>query len=340
MAAFGVILIHTSSGGIKGFPLGSAPFMVCVSFNALGRFCVPAFLMVTGRLLLAPEKEIGIGKALREYAIPTFVILMFWAFLYALFLNFGMAMLDGEKIGFALMLRAVKDTVLFNHAGHLYYLLIIILVYLFLPMLKALADRAGEEVLRLIFYLWIFFAIIYPVLIVFRPFSLLGGWAKGYAVYMPYSCLGYVLAGRYLAVRKANLAKEAYLGISAFGVLLMIFGTYALSKLRNELYMGFLEGAQLGPFLAAFGLYRYLDLRFGEEKTEARLGSLADAGLAIYLVHYFIVLILRAKGPGLNVVSPLVLIPLEAVLAYALSYLTYRVLKRIKLFNKYLIRRG
>ena len=339
-AAFGVILIHLSGYGMKEFPLDSTSFMGCLFFNALGRFCVPAFLMVTGRLLLSSKKEIGPEKAIKSYAIPTLIILLFWGFVYAVFLNFGMTVLDGEKISLNLLFSSLADTFLFKHAGHLYYLLIIILVYLFLPALKVFISNASEEILKLTFYLWLIFAIIYPVLLLFKPFSLLGGWARACALYMPYSCIGYVFAGWYLSTKKSAYRKEAYLGVFALGVLVMMMGTYAFSKLMGELYMGFLEGAQLGSYLAAFGLYRYLELKFGDETSGALLTKLSDAGLTIYLVHYFITLILRAKGPDIHKISPFILIPLEAVFVYVLSYLIYQILKRIELFNKYLIRRG
>lgn len=245
-AAFGVILIHLSGYGMKEFPLDSASFMGCLFFNALGRFCVPAFLMVTGRLLLSSKKEIGPEKAIKSYAIPTLIILLFWGFVYAVFLNFGMAVLDGEKISLNLLFSSLADTFLFKHAGHLYYLLIIILVYLFLPALKAFISNASEEILKLTFYLWLIFAIIYPVLLLFKPFSLLGGWAKAYALYMPYSCIGYVFAGWYLSTKKTCLSQRSLSRSVCAGCSCNDVGDICVFKTYGRALHGLFRGRPVG----------------------------------------------------------------------------------------------
>ena len=57
IACFSVIMLHTSAQAWYSLPVDSGGFKIANSYDALFRFGVPVFVMISGALFLAPEKE-------------------------------------------------------------------------------------------------------------------------------------------------------------------------------------------------------------------------------------------------------------------------------------------
>lgn len=53
-------------------------------YGSISRWAVPIFVMITGMLLLSPEKNISIQTIFSKYIKRIFIILVFWVIIYAL----------------------------------------------------------------------------------------------------------------------------------------------------------------------------------------------------------------------------------------------------------------
>lgn len=75
IACLGVILIHIMKSAHDVFDnMTPEIYFICTSFVNNLRWCVPVFLMISGYLLLDPEKKIGLIK-IKQYIIRIVIVL-------------------------------------------------------------------------------------------------------------------------------------------------------------------------------------------------------------------------------------------------------------------------
>lgn len=138
LACLGVITIHTSGSPIvhQMVEKGSVWYTECMVLNALVRWSVPVFAMLTGFFLLDPKKEVSFKSLFSRYLVRIFVALVFWSFFYAVSLHKPFYPLGSQE-------------------GHFWYLEMLIGLYLSIPILRLIASN--EATLKYCCLVWIVF---------------------------------------------------------------------------------------------------------------------------------------------------------------------------------------
>ncbi len=327
LAIFGVLIIHCC---VYPAPIGSFGWLSGAFWGSAVRASVPIFLMCTGALFLSPGKKFS-ARRLFAVNLPRLVAAMLvWAMLYKIY----HLAVQGAFSGAALW-QAAKETLVFKHEFHFYYLHLALFAYLFLPLLRLVSENASRRLLRYLLALWFAFGILYPQLAPLWPFKLLEGIPAQYRMNMSYAALGYLLLGHYIAryqPKKSLCAASAALGFA------VIFGaTVFFSVRRGELYQGFFEGMSAGVCLLGagiFGLCRYV--KTPGRGLRAAAEWLSRASFCVFLTHMFFVYLLGAFVPFWRL-PPLIGVPLEALAALALSCAVYFVLSHVPLVRRWLI---
>ena len=62
IAAFSVVMLHSAAQFWYDLPISDPNWIITNSYNALFRFGVPIFVMISGSLFLNPEREANIRK--------------------------------------------------------------------------------------------------------------------------------------------------------------------------------------------------------------------------------------------------------------------------------------
>lgn len=130
-------------------------------------FAVPVFVMITGALLLQPEKEIDYKKILTKYVWRMVVILALvgttfaWMEIYFKDKHFAM-----EQMPYAML-----NTLEGNTWKHMWYLYMLIGLYLILPMLKATVNILDQLQLDCLIFLGLLFTCVMPGLEKFTGIS-------------------------------------------------------------------------------------------------------------------------------------------------------------------------
>ena len=78
-----VIFIHVSSSNWYGY-IGSTNWYFFSFYESISRFAVPIFFMISGAMLLSPEKEITFPYIFKKI-FRMIIFLIFWELMYALF---------------------------------------------------------------------------------------------------------------------------------------------------------------------------------------------------------------------------------------------------------------
>ena len=329
-AIVGVLLIHASTDGYQS-PLGSFDWLAALFWGSVSRASVPIFLMVSGALMLDPNKELSL-KRLWTRNLPRLILaLFFWAFAYQLyrlvFLSGGVTV-DG-------LVRAVKDTLLFHHEFHLYYLHIMLVVYAVLPMTRLITAHADKRTVEYLLALWALAGIVYPTFKGFWPFTLLYGIPTQYALNMTWASIGYGLLGWYL--RTYARRWQVWAGVAVVGLAMVYGGTVLPSLAAGTLNTAALEGMSPGVALLGAGVCgaAFAGLRGRPPFRWASL--LSRASFCVYLVHVFFLYILKSLGLWAGAGPCVLSVPLTAAAMLACALAVWLVLSRVPVVRRWLI---
>lgn len=120
----------------------SAGRAVAYSFISTGftRWAVPVFFMVTGALLLDPQKHMR-NKYVWHYAQRIVFVLGTFGLAFAAIELY----VDGVPVGWGLVVQAVFNVLTANSWDHLWYLYALLDIYLLLPALRSLVRHTSQK---------------------------------------------------------------------------------------------------------------------------------------------------------------------------------------------------
>lgn len=331
VAIFGTVIIHATAVGGFNWPLGSLEWTSNLFWSSLFRCAVPLFLMCSGALFLAPERELPISILWKKYIFRIVVAMAFWAAAYLIWdlYLFGNLTRAG-------MAQALRDFVLFRHRDHLYYLIIMVAVYAALPVTRLLVEKAGRTLAVYALALWLTCGSLLPALFAFWPFSQMEGYVRQYAIPYTWMAIGLGVLGYCIHRYGGRIRPRAYALLYLAGFVLTFCGTWFLSLRQGELNAVLLGGNTPGVLLEAagiFGLCAHVPLKRGRRAVE----TFSRASFCIYLVHLMFLDKLVQGGWYVGTLPPLWAVPVETFFLVLCGFVTWLILRKIPWVNRYLI---
>ncbi|HZK18571.1 MAG TPA: acyltransferase family protein [Clostridia bacterium] len=334
VSVIGIVIIHTAIYGYT-YDIGSFNWTATVFWGSITRASVPVFFMCSGALLLNPNKHLSISRLYSKNFLRLLIALFFWATAYMVF-----HLLVEGPMSLNYTLSAIKNVLLFNHEQHLYYLHIILLVYVFIPVTRVFVRRASKSELEYFLVVWFILGILYPTIKIFWPFTLLTGIPLQWQINMTYAAIGYGVLGHYL--RKYPVLKIYALVLLAAGFVFVFGGTYIMSVKTGVLFQHFFEGMSVGVCLLAIGIFGVIIAAKSKCKgVEAPMAKiflfLSKASFCIFLVHVFFINIFDQLGLTVHLLPCLISIPLISLFNIIFCITVYYVLFHIPVLNKWII---
>ena len=243
VSAFMIAVIHASSGVFNNHELGSLVWKEGLVLNAATRFAVPAFLMISGALLLG--RKISLEKALKK-AVIAGIALFVWSF--AFILTRKILWNDGD---------VVYDTVMiiFNKrvSGHLWYGYLLIWIYLFSPILNILYESLSNK-MRIYF-------IILGLLVPSAVDSIINYFSfdvqllqNSFFIYMNLGYISVLFIGRMIYENKEKISVILGGVSSVIGLVLTILLTEGISMRLGTSTHTFFSELEIGNIMYAFGI--------------------------------------------------------------------------------------
>lgn len=210
IACFMVILVHSIEpfylGGPEGTYIESSgdAFWVTLIDSAL-RPAVPLFVLASSYLLfpLKTDTQTFFKKRFERVLVPFLI----WSVLYALIPMAGMR--EGFDVAFNFKNLGLNFMM---HAGHLWFVYMLIGVYLLMPLLSPWVEKVSQKEEKAFLCLWAFTTIL-PF---FRPLAqtLLGSpnlwgecpWNEFGAFYTVSGFIGYLVLGHYIRTYAGNVS--------------------------------------------------------------------------------------------------------------------------------------
>jgi surface polysaccharide O-acyltransferase-like enzyme len=328
ISLFAVIVLHTASPLLMDFKKANVGnWLIADFYNALVRFAVPVFVMISGALLLHREYELGdfLKRRLTRIIWP----FLFWSLIYIGYswYNEDIAFTGDAWANTRIILHQLK----YGAYYHLWYVYMLIGLYLFIPIISKFVRNASEK--EILYFLLVWFVVISfsrPYLSRFQP-RIDVHYFAGY--------LGYLVLGHYLAFKELPGGPKIPLMIYFLVCLASITaGTYFISV--NNKHLSTLMYEPLGPFIILYAsgiflLARVMVLKLPE--TIAKIRDLAGGlTLGIYLCHALFLSLLSDEGVNYSICNPVFSIPLTALVCFLLSFLLIFVISKIPFIGKYI----
>jgi surface polysaccharide O-acyltransferase-like enzyme len=284
------------------------------AIDSAARWCIGVFVMVSGALLLAPDRPESASrfyaKRLRRILVPT----LFWSAAYL-----GLDAANGRPMSLA----KAGDELWHGRPGyHMWYLFMILGLYAATPALRQVVTRLARPAR------WATIASLFITASAYDLGCALWQWPRPDVVplmFLPY--LGYFLCGHELRNASPGPRGRALAcGIALLAIVATAVGTRALLELHGPTLLGLFLYEFLSPNVIAMSIAVFLlaaaqgGLAAGAQDSALRrfIVRMAPLTLGIYLVHPMVISGLR--GVGIQAIGDPVLGVFEVALpAFAVS---------------------
>ena len=326
IAVFCIVCIHACGNGFYR-TVGTFDWISAVFWGSLTRIGVPLFLMCSGVLMLDPEKPLPMKKLYGRSLPRLLIALFFWAAVYGVVRLALSNSLSWDALG-----ALGTDLLFFRHETHLYFLHIMLLIYVLLPVTRCFVKAASKRRLEYALLIWFLVGILHATLAPYRPFREFKGIPEQWGLNVTWASLGYTVLGWYLKAYPLR-RKWVFALLTAIGAIGVFGGTLFFSKI-NYRFDGQLLGAQnLTVLLLSVGVFGLcIDAKPGRWATYLSKGS-----FCVYLSHMLFLLLIRQFCFTELSLPCAVSIPLLTLAALACSLLLYELLRHIKFVNRWLI---
>ena len=339
LAAFSVVMLHTSAQIWYDRPVNDPVWLAANSWNALMRFGVPIFVMISGALFLETDRELPLGKLMKHHVLRMAVVYVLWSLFYGIldFSRFDLRSLEASQSPIKVFLNEWV-----GGRYHLWFLPMLIGIYLLLPMLRTWVGHAEKKEIE-------YFLLLFLILQIGRESARVIAFGRPLSIALINLCevetvcsyLGYFVLGYYLDHFGVGAKWKKF--IYAAGILgegcNVLFGNYVAlhgGVARGDVYDSF----TLPTFCVVIALFvaggaLAGKLHFSERTTKVLVNISADT-FGIYLMHVGALEILCRLHPDLFTVAPAVMIPVNALRTFLVCMLLAAVLRRIPVIGKYI----
>ena len=275
IACIAVIILHTVYSAVLLFGNENTLQTNIISMSVVNcmMWAVPCFLMVTGALLLSPEKKISYRKLFGKYILRVFTALIIFGMIFRIF----DIIMDKEPINILSFLKGLYEIFTGTGWSHIWYLYLLIGLYLLLPFYKKIVEYSGEKEIKYLLAVYIIFLSILPVLEIWGihcgfyihvstiyPFYLFGGYVIYKHVWCPGKGISLILlaVGTFVIIACNAVrwqydipAMEILWGYSSFFVIMQAIGVFALLKSVHGSGIPFMNRLLMELDKCSFGIY-------------------------------------------------------------------------------------
>lgn len=330
-----VVVIHvTAINFYSTDKLAFQTWIIHIIFNCLARWAVPVFVMVSGAIFLDPERPLRTRKLFSKYIPRLLVMYLLWSALYLF-------------IDIALYKKNMSAGVLINTwiSGHyhLWYLPMCISLYLVTPVVRKIV--IDKKVVQ--YFLILAFVVTFTVPTVLEFLKLIDGrlfdigslFAKQFQIYLPIGYISYFVLGNFInkSLIERKTEYQIYL-LGAGGFIYTVLMTVIASKKLND-YTGFLSNTSVNVLFESIAVFVFAKKHLntiGNGSIEKMVRYLAKYSFGVYLIHAFIVDLIKNFANDILVFYPVVSVPITVITVVVLSLACTVVLHKIPFVNRFL----
>lgn len=323
IALYAVIILHSTSVLLMQYgKVAMLDWWMADFLNAVVRFAVPVFVMITGALLLHREYEIGnfLKKRLSRVVIP----FLFWNMVYIGYSWYNEEITFGTNVW--VNIRQVLHLLKYGSSYHLWYVYMLIGLYFFIPVIGKFVRYAKEK--EILYFLLVWFAVMMitqPYFSRYNP-SVDMHYFAGYA--------GYLVLGHYLAFKQFEVKHLRVWMIALFvlSAAIIAIGTRQIVPYTQWPVTMFYEPVSPAVLLLSVSVFIIVKLTVPKvPPIVTRVRDFAGSyNYGIYLAHALVLYFLEDPfGINYKLCTPIISIPLTALICFVLSLLLVWIISKL-----------
>ncbi len=333
IAAFSVVWLHTASQFWYVLDIYSKNWIIANSYDAVSRFGVPIFVMISGALFLDHSYTLNIKYLYRHNIFRMIILYITWSFIYGLY--------DCIVIGWDVFdLKDILRQFLYGRY-HLWFIPMIVGIYVLLPVLKSWTENTDKKNLQYFLWLFLIFQIGCGTLRAFTVTDELHYILDLVKIEMVSSYIGYFIWGFYLSQYKisSRIKRLIYFSAVVSAVLNVVFGnilSWRAGEPTASVYDSFGVFTFMivsALFLAAFDICDHYS--FGNTSCTV-IREISSNTLGVYLMHIGLIEELERHGIHTMMVPIAIGIPLMSVLIFTICIIITAFIRRIPIIGRYL----
>lgn len=330
LATFIVVIDHIVVVAISQFSkqLTVNKAITYYSIRHIVHVCVPIFVMITGYLLLNPQKEIPLKNIVKKYVFKMVVVL----FSFGTFYSWIELIFDSHKVSILQIPKAFYNVLIGKTWDHMWYLYMLIGLYFIIPILKKFINNSTKKDLDYFLIVNIIFLSIFPM--INNLFKINIGFTIPIATLYPlYLVLGYYIGNDFIKIKKKYLYLIAGIDILVFISSSILDNKYGLLGFRRL-------GDYDSIFVLSLSVFVFLLVKqakdFCDKHYNNTIKLISRCSFGIYIIHMFFINVLYKvlKVNPLNHNS-LIILPLS-ILIFVLSFIGSFILTKIPFIKKYI----
>lgn len=311
IATFAVVFLHVAAYVVVGSNLGSQSWWFGNIYDSFVRWCVPVFVMISGALLLHPDKMESMETFFKKRVSKIFIPILFWS---VFFLLWNLLNLNGtgKELKF---LDLLKKLVSGRPHYHMWFLYMIITLYLFTPYFrKIIVNSTRREIKILVVFGFLIAALNAAISInYFCADSKL--FINFFLPYIPYYFLGYLIS-----TDNRDLSNTALWGVFIISASLTALGCYVFavhSTLEKGVY--FYNNLSITVIPMSVSIMYLLKSWKKPIISEKFTRAISLLTLGVYVIHPIILETISNLGFNPLNFNPAVSIPIIVIIVFSSS---------------------
>ena len=324
LACFAVVMIHVTAENWYTDDI-SAYWLVNNSYNALSKWSVPVFVMVSGALFLS--RDIPIKRLFTKYILRMLILLFIWGMVYWCF--------AAKTVSPGVLIDSLKKIFSGKVYSHLWYLFMLTGLYLITPVIRGFVRNSARTVIFYSIALLFSIQVVLPYLT--SEITAAESLIKAFRLSPFADYLLYYLAGYYINTFEIKKLKRLTLYSVAFTAMIIIVVISDVVSFRQgtpyTIYGYFSIGTSLTAF-AIFLLMKQAERFLSSDIIRSVISFISPLTFGIYLLHFIIIKKFSEFGINSNMVNPIAGAPITAFLVFLSAGAIIYVLTKIPLVKK------
>ena len=308
-ACIGVITIHTVGSPIIHHMVSPSTYEYnfCLIMDAMCRWSVPVFAMITGFFMLDSSKELSIKVLFEKYIFRLFFALFFWSLFYSVTLNRPLYPLGSQE-------------------GHFWYLGMCIGLYMAMPIMRLIANNTKT----LAYFCWIWLTIeVYQFVgnFVTLPINFRD------VIFVDY--VGYCLFAYYLKTLKLNDWTKSIIYIAGLLCALITIAIGLITQNDDTVFYFYTSPNVIITSIALFLFVLNHPIKL-TETISSIIVSTSQCTFGIYLMHLWILIQIFFRLHRV-ISNALILCPLCVIVVFIFGFGISLFIRKIPYFKKYIV---
>ena len=299
LSAFAVVAVHVLSHYLGGFTLKSPMWTLTMLLKHSTHFCIPAFFMISGVLLIKPLEKKTYKEYLKKRYLRICIPFVIWSVIHWLIIT---VLVQGNPFSVTELIRLFLSNGISSQYWYVYATLIL---YLFLPFIGTLVTSISRKQLRILIVVMITVNLLLPyaneLLKIFTKWKITNYNMSSMGAYLTYALIGYALHTTKLPNKKTRYL--IYSGGAGAWMLMNVLCWIASEKK----YTGTFSETQY-PLSLMLGIAVFVAVKaICEKRAEASNGTLirilSTESYTAYLTHMLCLRLLQIPWKTAMVVS-------------------------------------